>query len=302
MKKDLLSLFDLTAGEADRIFAEAKVIKANQKKGIPYRPLAGKTLAMIFEKPSTRTRVSFEVGMFQLGGQSVFLDTGDLQMARGESIKDTARTLSRYVDGILMRGYHQEDLEEMAKYADVPVINGLTDLLHPCQILGDIFTIMEKKGSYKEIVVAYIGDGNNIANSWIEGAALLGFSLVIACPESYPPSKKIIDRALQQAANIRIVHDPEQAARGADAVSTDVWVSMGQESQGEGKKEAFVGFRVDSRIMSLAKKDAIVMHCLPAHRGEEITEDVLEGASSAVFDQAENRLHVQKAILKFLLA
>lgn len=302
MKRDLLSLFDLSPGDIRHLLTRAKFFKDKQRKGIRYQPLKGKTLGMIFEKSSTRTRVSFEVGMFQLGGQAVFLNPRDIQMGRGEPIKDTARTLSRYVNGIVVRGYHHDDLKEMARHAGVPVINGLTDLLHPCQILSDIFTIREKKGTYKGAAVAYIGDGNNIANSWIEGAALCGFPLTIACPRSYPPSQDVLRRARKQASSpIEIVHSPVQAVRGADVISTDVWVSMGQESQEKAKRRALNGYQVNARLLGLAKKDAIVMHCLPAHRGEEITEDVLEGPRSVVFDQAENRLHVQKAILELLL-
>ncbi len=301
-KRDLLGLSTLSRGDVDWILGRAKVLKDRLKKRSADRTLEGKTLGMIFEKSSTRTRVSFEVGMFQLGGQAIFLSPRDLQMGRGEPIKDTARTLSRYVDAILMRGYGQCDLEEMAAHATVPVINGLTDLLHPCQILADLFTIVEKKGSYAGVSVAYVGDGNNIANSWIEGAALCGFPLAIACPRRYPPSLEIVDRARAGAsAPIVIVHDPEEAVRGADVISTDVWVSMGQETEEQEKIAALRGFQIDSRLVSKAKKDVIVMHCLPAHRGEEITEEVLEGPNSVVFDQAENRLHIQKAVLEFLL-
>jgi ornithine carbamoyltransferase len=260
------------------------------------KPLAGKSLAMIFMKSSTRTRVSFEVGTWQLGGHALFLSPRDVQLGRGEPIADTARVLSRYVDGIMIRTFAHSEVEELAKYADVPVINGLTDLLHPCQILADILTIRQHLGSIDGRKVAWIGDGNNMANSWINAAYRLGFDLTLACPEGYEPDQAILERA-KSAANVRVVRDPAEAVEGADVVNTDVWASMGQEEEQAVREKAFKGYIVDEALMSRAQQDAIFMHCLPAHRGEEVSAEVIDGPQSVVWDEAENRLHIQKAIM-----
>ena len=310
-KKNLLTIFDLTKEEIAAVFEKAAILKGRQKRGIPYQPLTGKTLGLIFEKASTRTRVSFEAAMYQMGGHAIFISHRDSQIGRGEPIKDSARVLSRYVDGIVIRTFGHNIVEEFARYSTVPIINGLTDLHHPCQVLTDVFTIIEKKGSYKGLKVAWIGDGNNMANSWIEAASRLGFDLWLACPDGYRPDKGVMERAKklapecfnrgEAASRIEIVRDPKEAAKDADVLNTDVWASMGQEGEAEKRKKAFQGYRIDSGLLKLAKKDAIVMHCLPAHREEEITEEVMEGPNSVVFDQAENRLHVQKVILEKLL-
>ena len=301
-KKNLLTIIDLTKEEIAAVFEKTAVLKGRHKRGIPYQPLTGKTLGLIFDKASTRTRVSFEVAMHQLGGHAIFISHRDSQIGRGEPIKDSARVLSRYVDGIVIRTFAHNIVEEFARYSTVPIINGLTDLHHPCQVLTDVFTIIEKKGSYKGLKVAWIGDGNNMANSWIEAASRLGFDLVLACPDGYMPNNGVMERAKKEAASrIEIVKDPKDAAKDADVLNTDVWASMGQEGEAEKRKKAFKGYQINVEILKLAKKDAIVMHCLPAHRGEEITEEVMEGSHSVVFDQAENRLHVQKVILEMLL-
>jgi ornithine carbamoyltransferase len=265
------------------------------------RPLAGKSLAMIFVKSSTRTRVSFEVGCWQLGGHALFLSARDIQLGRGEPLADTARVLSRYVHGIMVRTYGQGDLIELARHADVPVINGLTDLLHPCQVLADVFTIRQHLGDYRGRIVAWIGDGNNMANSWIEAAERLGVRLRLACPEGYEPDAGILARALGAGADVVLGHDPRVAVRGADVVTTDVWASMGQEGEQEERVRAFRGYTVDRELMALAAPHAIFLHCLPAHRGEEVAAEVIDGPQSRVWDEAENRLHVQKAILAVLM-
>ena len=263
-------------------------------------PLAGKTLAMIFMKASTRTRVSFEVGTYQLGGHALFLSPRDVQLGRGEPIADTARVLSRYVDGIMIRTFAHQDVEELAKFADVPVINGLTDLLHPCQILADILTIRQHLGTFEGKKIAWIGDGNNMANSWINAAYRLGFELSIACPEGYEPADRLVARAREQA-NITLTRDPREAIAGAHVVNTDVWASMGQEDEQKKREKDFSGYTVNKAMMELAAKDAIFLHCLPAHRGEEVSVDVIDGPQSRVWDEAENRLHVQKAIMAVLM-
>jgi ornithine carbamoyltransferase len=264
------------------------------------RPLEGKSLAMIFMKSSTRTRVSFEVGTWQLGGHALFLSPRDVQLGRGEPIPDTARVLSRYVDGIMIRTFAHADVEELARYATVPVINGLTDLLHPCQVLADLLTVRQHAGSLEGTVVAWIGDGNNMANSWINAAYRLGFELRLACPEGYDPDAAILKRA-QGAAPVTLVRDPREAAKGATVVTTDVWASMGQEEEQAVRARAFQGFVVDAALMRLAEPNAIFLHCLPAHRGEEVTAEVIDGPQSRVWDEAENRLHVQKAIMAALM-
>jgi len=302
MTKHLLTISDLTKNEIDAIFEKTSFFKERQIRRIPHNPLIDKSIGLIFDKASTRTRVSFEVAMHQLGGHAIFISHRDSQIGRGESIKDSARVLSRYVDGIVIRTFSHKIVEEFAKYSTVPIINGLTDLHHPCQVLTDVFTVIEKKGSYKGLKIAWIGDGNNMANSWIEAASRLGFDLVLACPDGYWPDKNILDRAKKEAkSKIEIVKEPKEAAKGADVLNTDVWASMGQEGEAEKRKKAFQGYQINSDLLKLAKKDAIVMHCLPAHREEEITDEVMEGQNSVIFDQVENRLHVQKVILEKLL-
>jgi ornithine carbamoyltransferase len=287
-KDEILALFDL----ADRM----KAGKYDKK------PLAGKTLAMIFMKASTRTRVSFEAGTFQLGGHALFLSPRDVQLGRGEPIADTARVLSRYVDGIMIRTFAHQDIEELAKYADVPVINGLTDLVHPCQVLADLLTVRQHlKMKLEELVVAWIGDGNNMANSWINAAYRFGFEFRIACPEGYEPADHLVDRAKKAGAKIVITRDPSEAAKGAHVVNTDVWASMGQEEEQKQRERAFRGFTVNAPLMKKADKSAIFLHCLPAHRGEEVSADVIDGQQSRVWDEAENRLHIQKAIMAALI-
>jgi ornithine carbamoyltransferase len=302
MKKDLLSIYNLSKEEIDELFIRAKEIKEKQRKGIIYQPLLSKTLGMIFEKPSTRTRVSFEVGMYQLGGHAIYLRWKDTQLGRGESIRDTALTLSRYLNCVMIRTFSQETIEEFARYATIPVINGLTDFCHPCQILSDIFTIIENKGTYQKIKVAYIGDGNNIAHSWIDAALRLGFDLNLACPNKHQPDRKVLNRAKQEAiSKIEVTSDPYQAVKDADVISTDTWVSMGQEMEYQERIKVFKEYQVNAQLLNVAKKDVVVMHCLPAHRGEEITDEVMDGAHSIIFDQAKNRLHLQKAILVTLM-
>jgi ornithine carbamoyltransferase len=303
MRKDLLNVYDLELEDFKSIFENARRLKAIQEKRMGYTPLKGKTLGMIFDKSSTRTRVSFEVGMYQLGGLALFLSSRDTQLGRGESVGDTARIMSRYLDGIMIRTFSQEMVEEFAAVASIPVINGLTDLLHPCQILSDLFTIIEKKGSYEGLKIAYVGDGNNIANSWIEAAARLPFHLALSCPEGYDPDAGIFEGGIKAAKEgIALYRDPAEAVKNADVVNTDVWASMGQESEQEERAKVFRPYQINEALLSLAKKDAIVMHCLPAHRDEEITAEVLDGPQSVVIDQAENRLHVQKAILEILIS
>jgi ornithine carbamoyltransferase len=287
-KEEILALFDL----ADRM----KAGKYDKK------PLAGKTLAMIFMKASTRTRVSFEAGTFQLGGHALFLSPRDVQLGRGEPIADTARVLSRYVDGIMIRTFAHQDIEELAKYADIPVINGLTDLVHPCQVLADLLTVRQHlQTKLENLEVAWIGDGNNMANSWINAAYRFGFALRIACPEGYEPADHLVERARKGGATIVITRDPAEAAKGAHVVNTDVWASMGQEEEQKQRERAFRGFTVNAPLMKKADKSAIFLHCLPAHRGEEVSADVIDGQQSRVWDEAENRLHVQKAIMAVLM-
>lgn len=293
-KRDFLEIPDFTTDELYDLLDLAHHLKRGDYPG---KPLAGKTLAMIFEKSSTRTRVSFEVGTLQLGGHALFLSSRDIQLGRGEPIKDTARVLSRYVDGIMIRTFDHGNVVELAHYASVPVINGLTDLLHPCQVLADVMTIQEEFGTdLSGRKVAWVGDGNNMANSWLNAAYRFGFELRLACPKGYEPDKAIFDRA-RTAANVMLTHDPREAVEGADVVNTDVWASMGQEAEAGERRRAFKGYHVDEALMSLASADAIFLHCLPAHRGEEVADEVIEGPRSRVFDEAENRLHVQKALL-----
>jgi ornithine carbamoyltransferase len=302
LKKDFLSVYDLTRKDFDRIFSHAATLKAMLKDGIIYQPLAGRTLGMIFDKSSTRTRLSFEAGMYQLGGLAIYLNSRDTQLGRGETIADTARIVSRYLDAVMIRTFAQESVEEFARHADIPVINGLTDLMHPCQIVSDLFTIVEKKGDYEGLKIAYVGDGNNVANSWIDAAAKLPFKLALACPKGYDPDARILERGKKKAPKgVSLYRDPVQAVKNADVVYTDVWASMGQEAEQEARAKVFEGYQVNRKLMQHARPDAVVMHCLPAHRGEEISAEVLDGPQSVVWDEAENRLHVQKAILEILM-
>lgn len=302
MKKDLLSLYDMEPGDFEDVFVRAAWLKDMLREGQPYQPLRGKTLGMIFEKASTRTRISFEVGMFQLGGQAIYLHSRDTQLGRGEEIADTARILSRYVDAVMIRTFSHDLVDEFARNATIPVINGLTDLLHPCQILADLFTLIEKKGGCEGRKIAYVGDGNNVANSWINAAARLPFHLSLACPVGYDPDEEILTRGMREAkGGITLHRDPFDAVRGADVIYTDVWASMGQENERETRLQAFRGYQVNSELIRFAGGEVLVMHCLPAHRGEEITGEVIDGPHSVVVDEAENRLHVQKAVLEILL-
>ncbi len=305
MKKDLLTIRDLSTGDVEHILDRSAALKRMLKQGTPYQPLKGKSLGMIFEKASTRTRVSFEVGMSQLGGQALFLSSNDLQIGRGEPIADTARTLSRYLDAIMIRTFAQSTVEELARHAAIPVINGLTDLHHPCQALADLFTIQQKRGGLKGRSFAYIGDGNNMANSLIEACAKVGMNITLACPKGYEPDAGIVREAAREAeqagARVKVVHDPYEAVRGADVVYTDVWASMGQEAEHAKRVKAFKGYQVDAKLLKAAGSGALVMHCLPAHRGEEISAEVIDGPQSIIFDQAESRLHTQKAILEMLM-
>ena len=295
---DFLAIPDFTRAQLDGLFALAESMRAGKYKK---RPLEGKTLAMIFMKASTRTRVSFEVGTFQLGGHALFLSPRDVQLGRGEPIADTARVLSRYVDGIMIRTFAHQDIEELARYADVPVINGLTDMLHPCQVLADLLTVRaEFGGQIADKKYAWIGDGNNMANSWINAAYRFGFDLDLACPKGYEPADHLLARA-QKAAKVRVLRDPTEAAEGAHVISTDVWASMGQEQEQKERERAFKGFTVSPSLMKAADKKAIFLHCLPAHRGEEVSADVIDGPQSRVWDEAENRLHVQKAVMAALM-
>ena len=296
-QKDFLAVTDLERSDLLRLLDLAKWMK---RREYVEKPLAGKTLAMIFAKSSTRTRVSFEVGTSQLGGHALFLSSRDIQLGRGEPIRDMARVLSRYVDGIMIRTFAHADVEELARYATVPVINGLTDYNHPCQILADLQTVQENLSDLTTMTVAWIGDGNNMAHSWIEAAAVLGFELRLACPAGYDPDAQLLAK-VQKVANVTVTRSPAEAVRGADVVNTDVWASMGQEEEQAVREKAFAGFLVDESLMTLAKPSAIFLHCLPAHRGEEVTEAVLEGPQSRVFDQAENRLHAQKALMAMLM-
>lgn len=299
MKRDFLTIRDLSAQEISTILNRAAELKSG--KDASACPLIGKSIGLIFEKASTRTRISFQTGMYQLGAQAIFINPNELQLGRGETSEDTAKVLSRYLHGIVIRAFFHKTVEKFAENSTIPVINGLTDLHHPCQILADMMTIKEKKGGIKDIRLAYIGDGNNVANSLIEAAPLMGIDLILACPKGYEPDEKVHGMALSEGAKINILADPKTAIKNADVVYTDVWVSMGQEKESEKKKNAFKGYQINKELLSLAKPDAIVMHCLPANRGEEITNDVIDSSQSVVFDQAENRLHTQKALLEMLI-
>ena len=303
--KDIVSIHDLSREEIDQILDTAQMLKMKKKLGEIYHPLKDKALGMIFQKASTRTRVSFEVGMLQLGGYALFLSANDLQLKRGETIADTARNLSRYLDGIMIRTFDHQDVIDLAEYSSVPVINGLTDLLHPCQVISDLFTIREKKGPLAGIKLAYIGDGNNMAHSLMFGGAKMGMHISICSPSGFEPDSEItrlsrIDAAMT-GSNIAIEDDPVQAVQTADIIYTDVWTSMGMEEEHEERLKTFSRFQVNSSLLEKAREDVLVMHCLPAHRGEEITDDVIDGSRSIVFDQAENRLHAQKAMLALII-
>ncbi len=299
--RHFLSLADWSREDLHAVLDRARDLK-DRGRDPGRRPLDGRTLGMIFMKSSTRTRVSFEAGTFQLGGHALFLSARDIQLGRGEPVSDTARVLSRYVDGVMIRTFEQADVEELARHADVPVINGLTDLLHPCQVLADAFTVQESFGRELDgIRVAWIGDGNNMANSWLNAARRLGLRLRLACPEGYEPDDGVLEAARREA-DVEVVRDPAEAAEGARVVTTDVWASMGQEEEAERRRRDLAGYRVDAALMERAADDAVFLHCLPAHRGEEVTAEVIDGPDSRVWDEAENRLHVQKALMIRLMA
>lgn len=303
--KDLLSLQDLSSAEVTELLDLAAQLKQDNKEGKQHHLLKGKTIGLIFAKSSTRTRVSFEVGMYQLGGHALFLSCNDIQLGRGECIHDTAKTLSRFLDGIMIRTFDQKEVEELAEYADIPVINGLTDLLHPCQVLADLLTIREHKGTLKGLKMSYLGDGNNMANSLIQGAAKVGMDISVASPKGYECDADIVAAAKQTAAengcSIVLTNDPKEAVKDADVVVTDTWVSMGQEEEKAQRIKDFAGYEVNSDLMAMAKSDAIFLHCLPAYRGYEVSEEVIDGAQSVIFDEAENRLHAQKAVMVKLM-
>jgi ornithine carbamoyltransferase len=297
--RHFLRLDDLERGELEGLLERAAALKAARREDRAHASLSGRVLGMIFEKASTRTRVSFETGIYQLGGYGMFLSPDDMQLGRGEPIGDTAEVVSRMVDGVMIRTFGHERITEFAGHSHVPVINGLTDRFHPCQVLTDLFTWHERRGPISGRTVAWIGDGNNMAHSWVNAAALLDFELRIACPEGFEPDADLVAAAGDR---VQVVRDPGEAARGADIVTTDVWASMGQEAEAGERERAFAGFRVDAGLMAEANADALFMHCLPAHRGEEVTAEVLEGPQSVVWEEAENRLHAQKALMEFLLA
>ncbi len=306
MNKDFLTIHDLLPGDVEDILDLAANLKAMQESGVPHRYLEGKTLGMIFEKSSTRTRVSFEVGMYQLGGSALFLSSHDTQLGRGEPIRDTARVLSRYLDGIMIRTFAHETAVELAEWAGVPVINALTDLLHPCQVMADLLTLREYKGKdLSSLKVAFVGDGNNMANSYLYGAAKTGMTLAVATPKTHQPNKTVVKNALQDAKNtgasITLTTDPAEAVKDADVVVTDTWASMGQEAEHDKRKKIFAPYQVNKALLKKADRRAIVMHCLPAYRGEEITDEVFETNADVIFDEAENRLHAQKAIMTILM-
>jgi ornithine carbamoyltransferase len=302
MNKDILTLLDLEKEDFELFFKRALELKKNKKKGIEERSLAGKTLGLIFDKPSTRTRLSFEVAIIQLGGASIFISAKDTQMVRNEPVRDTARVLSRYLDGLAIRTYSQDLLKEFAEFSAIPVINALTDLYHPCQVLSDLMTVIEHKGGYEGLKITWVGDGNNVSHSWINAAAVLGLNLVLACPEGYYPDTDILKRARERGhGSIIVTSDPVEAAKDADVIYTDVWASMGQESEQSARARVFEPFHVDKGLLENASQDVIIMHCLPVHRGEEISEEVLEGPNSVVWDQSENKLHMHKAVLEVLI-
>lgn len=297
MKKDLLSILDLSREELLDILDDADRLKMLRREGRPHEFLLGKALALVFEKASTRTRISFEVGMAELGGHALFLNPQDLQIGRGEEIRDTARVMSRYVSGMMIRAYKHATIEEFARYSPVPVINGLSDIEHPCQILADLMTIREHFGSFGELTLAWIGDGNNVCNSLVLASALAGYRIRVASPDRYRVSEEVVARAHAGGGEVTLLRDPAEAVTDAQVVVTDTWVSMGEEGDRENRIQAFRGYTVDAALMRRAAPDAIFMHCLPAHRGHEVADEVIEGPQSVVFDEAENRLHAQKAVL-----
>jgi ornithine carbamoyltransferase len=302
MKKDFLSITDIDGYELESIVSDALRLKKLKSAGTAHEYLRGKSLGMIFEKASTRTRVSFEVGMTDLGGHALFLNPRDMQLGRGEEIRDTARVLARYVDAVMIRAYEHATIEEFARYATVPVINGLSNSLHPCQVLADIMTLTERFSDLRDLRLAWIGDGNNVCNTWILSAAMTGMEIIVASPPGYQPGESLVEQAQAAGGRVRVVSDPAEAVRDADVLYTDIWVSMGDEEERAERMRALKDYTIDSRLLAQASPDALVMHCLPAHRGEEITDEVLEGPQSIVWDQAENRLHAQKALLVRLLA
>ena len=295
--KHLLKLLDLSKEEIIGILNLADQLKYENKNGIEHKLLKGKTLGMIFQKSSTRTRVSFETGMYQLGGQALFLSNRDLQIGRGEPVQDTARVLSRYIDGIMIRTFEQKEGEDLAQYGSIPVINGLTDFCHPCQVLADLMTIRERKGRLEGLKLTYIGDGNNMANSLIVGGLKVGMTVAIACPDDYQPDPSVLEFAKEYGDKFIMTSDIQAAAKDADVLYTDVWTSMGEEAESEKRKKAFAGYQINDAVMAVAKSDAMVQHCLPAHREEEITAKVFEAHADEIFDEAENRLHAQKAVM-----
>lgn len=302
MKKDFLSILDIDECELESIVTDAVRLKRLKSAGTAHEYLRGRSLGMIFEKASTRTRVSFEVGMSDLGGHALFLNPQDMQLGRGEEIRDTARALARYVDAVMIRAYSHATVEEFARYADVPVVNGLSDHEHPCQVLADIMTLSERFGDLHGLKFAWVGDGNNVCNSWILSSALTGMEIAVASPQRYRPKDEIVDQARAMGGKVTVVTDPNEAVRDADVLYTDIWVSMGDEKERSERLQALKSYTMDSRLVAQASPDALVMHCLPAHRGEEITDEVIEGPQSIVWDQAENRLHAQKALLVRLVA
>src|SRR3990172_6172282 len=303
--KDLISIHDLTLEEVNQIFEVSKTLKQKQLTGESHRVLEGKTLGMIFTKPSTRTRISFETGIYQLGGIGMYFGPNDLQLGRSESISDTAKVLSPYLSSIMIRTFAHQDVIDLAKYASIPIINGLTDLLHPCQVLADLFTIIEKKGKLKGLKLTYIGDGNNMAHSLLHGCSKVGMNISVASPKAYKPKEEIINNALRNAkvmnSKVEILDSPEEAVKDADIIYTDVWASMGQESETLERKKIFAQYQVNEKLVKNAKEDYLFLHCLPAHRGEEVVNEVIDSPNSVVFDEAENRLHVQKAIMVMLM-
>ena len=302
MKKDFLSITDIDEHELKNIVADAIRLKRLKSAGTAHELLRGKSLAMIFEKASTRTRVSFEVGMTDLGGHALFLNPQDMQLGRGEEVRDTARALARYVDAVMIRAYRHTSVEELARHSTVPVINGLSDAQHPCQVLADIMTLTERFGDLRDLKLTWVGDGNNVCNSWILSSPLTGMEIVVASPPDYRPDEALIDQARAAGGRVRIVTDPEEAVRDADVLYTDIWVSMGDEEERAERLKALRRYTIDAHLLAQAPSDALVMHCLPAHRGEEIADDVIEGPQSIVWDQAENRLHAQKALLVRMIA
>ena len=296
---NFLSLTDITSGGVEEVLKRAGELKSGNDSASS--PLIGKSIGLLFDKASTRTRISFQAGIYQLGAQAIYINASEIQLGRGETIEDTAKVLSRYLHAIVIRTFAHKKIEKFAANATIPVINGLTDLHHPCQALADLMTIKEEKGRLKDVRVAYIGDGNNVANSLVESASLTGIDLILACPEGYEPDKEIFEASTSKGGRVKIIKSPYEAAKDADVLYTDVWVSMGQESESEKKKSVFKDFQINRRLLDNARPDAIVMHCLPAHRGEEITDEVIDSDQSVVFEQAENRLHTQKALLEFLL-